>query len=199
MSSGRAFLSISFFKIEPSGLSSNGATSTSQSLRLHSAISWALAQESISALVLMGGQGYFSNGIALNVIEGAQDPALESWRNINAIDDVVQAVLCPPGVLTFAALRGNAAAGGLAVADACDVVLSSEHAVLNVSFIFCPLGCGDCRPIDTNYAPLFTASLPWSWPLRLRIPYFQLDTPQRRSTHEAILARHAAHERRASA
>lgn len=83
----------------------------------------------------MGGQGYFSNGIALNVIEGAQDPALESWRNINAIDDVVQAVLCPPGVVTFAALRGNAAAGGLAVANACDVVLCSEHAVLNVSSV----------------------------------------------------------------
>jgi hypothetical protein len=40
----------------------------------------------------MGGDSFFSNGIHLNTIEAAQDPALESWRNINAINDVVRSV-----------------------------------------------------------------------------------------------------------
>ncbi|KDN53085.1 hypothetical protein K437DRAFT_266020 [Tilletiaria anomala UBC 951] len=126
----------------------NGATSTTQCLRLRAALDWVLAQPRLAALVLMGGSAYFSNGIALNVIEGAggaaqgtvDDAAQESWDNINAIDDVVQPLLLAnargrgyagAGVLTFAALRGNAAAGGLALADACDVVLASEHVVLN--------------------------------------------------------------------
>lgn len=61
----------------------NGATSTTQSELLSSAITHALAQPKIAALVMMGGAGYFSNGIALNVIEGHEDPAAESWANIN--------------------------------------------------------------------------------------------------------------------
>ena len=36
----------------------------------------------------MGGPDFWSNGIHLNVIEAAGGPADESWRNINAIDDV---------------------------------------------------------------------------------------------------------------
>lgn len=39
------------------------------------------------------GGSYFSNGIALNTIEGNVDPALESWKNINAINDVVEFIL----------------------------------------------------------------------------------------------------------
>ena len=31
---------------------------------------------------------FWSNGIHLNVIEASNDPAKESWRNINAIDDL---------------------------------------------------------------------------------------------------------------
>ena len=65
---------------------------------------------------MMGGS-YFSNGIALNVIEAADDPAAESWMNINQIDDVVYRLLndFPANqILTMAAVRGNAAAGGVA-------------------------------------------------------------------------------------
>ena len=36
--------------------------------------------------------------------------AAESWRNINAIDDLVQAILTNTGQVTVAALAGNAAA-----------------------------------------------------------------------------------------
>ena len=41
----------------------------------------------------MGGSDFFSNGIHLNVIEAADDPAAESWRNLHAIDDVVREII----------------------------------------------------------------------------------------------------------
>ncbi|KAN0063413.1 hypothetical protein ACQY0O_004579 [Thecaphora frezii] len=109
----------------------NGAFSTLQCEILLEAIRYTLAQPGLRAIVMMGGTGYFSNGIALNVIEGSPDPSAEGWANINAIDDCVEALLAPSGVLTFSAMRGNAAAGGLAVATAADVVLSVETAVHN--------------------------------------------------------------------
>ena len=62
--------------------------------------------------MLGGPRDLFANGIHLNVIQAAEDPAEESWRNINAIDDLVQAILTTTGQLTVAALAGNAAAGG---------------------------------------------------------------------------------------
>lgn len=109
----------------------NGATATDQCSVLVSALEWALVQPGLTAVVLLGGAGYFSNGIALNVIEGSSDPAAESWANINRIDDVVQKILAPAGILTVAAIRGNVAAGGLALATAADVVLCTRSAVLN--------------------------------------------------------------------
>ena len=45
-------------------------------------------ENTICAVALVGGS-YFRNGIAFNVIEAAEDPAQESWLNINRIDDVV--------------------------------------------------------------------------------------------------------------
>jgi putative two-component system hydrogenase maturation factor HypX/HoxX len=73
----------------------------------------------------------FANGIHLNMIEAADDPAEESWRNINAIDDLVEAILTTTGQLTVAALAGNAAAGGLMLALAADQVWCRAGAVLN--------------------------------------------------------------------
>lgn len=109
----------------------NGAFSTTQCEILLEAIHWTLKVPDLKAVVMLGGPGYFSNGIALNVIEGSSDPSAEGWANINAIDDCVQALLAPKGVVTFAAMRGNAAAGGLAMATAADIVISAESAVLN--------------------------------------------------------------------
>src|SRR5579864_2426844 len=57
--------------------------------------------------------------------------AAESWRNINAIDDLVQAILTTTDRLTVAALGGNAAAGGLMLALAADQVWCRAGAVLN--------------------------------------------------------------------
>ncbi|PWI76963.1 C-type cyclin [Purpureocillium lilacinum] len=118
----------------------NGAMSTSQCRRLSECLRALLRVADnlpLTAVVLMGGRSYFSNGIHLNVIDAAQDPALESWYNINAINDVVQLILGDfpsRGVTMVAALRGNCAAGGVALAAACDVVLAGEHVVLNPAY-----------------------------------------------------------------
>ncbi len=79
----------------------------------------------------MGGQDFWSNGIHLNVIEAADSPADESWRNINAIDDVALAVLTCASHLVVAALRGNAGAGGVFLALAADEVWARDGVVLN--------------------------------------------------------------------
>lgn len=119
----------------------NGAMSTAQCGRLlealHFAMSTHVLERPLAAVVLMGGPSYFSNGIALNVIEASPDPAAESWRNINRIDDVVHFLLDDlprRGILTIAALRGNCAAGGVALAAACDVVVAGDETVLNPAY-----------------------------------------------------------------
>jgi putative two-component system hydrogenase maturation factor HypX/HoxX len=82
-------------------------------------------------IVLSGGRDFFSNGIHLNLIEAAADPAAESWRNINAMNDLVLAILTAEDRLTIAALYGSAGAGGVMLALAADKVLAREGIVLN--------------------------------------------------------------------
>lgn len=125
-----AFLNFDFY---------NGAMSTSQCSHLIEALEYILASHQtspISALVLMGGV-YFSNGIALNVIEAAPDAAQESWLNINRIDDIVFHLLHSfraASITTIASLKGNAAAGGVALAAACDIVIAGADVVLNPAY-----------------------------------------------------------------
>ncbi|MBY8888605.1 hydrogenase maturation protein [Streptomyces sp. PTM05] len=107
-----------------------GAMSTGQCRRLLAAYRHALTRPT-AVLVLGGARDFFSNGIHLNVIEAADDPAEESWRNINAIDDLAEAVLTTTDRLTVAALGGNAAAGGAMLALAADEVWCRAGAVLN--------------------------------------------------------------------
>ncbi|MER7705158.1 hydrogenase maturation protein [Kitasatospora sp. NPDC097605] len=107
-----------------------GAMSTAHCRRLLDAYRFALTRPT-SVLVLGGGRDFFSNGIHLNVIEAAADPAAESWANINAIDDLVEAVLTTTDRLVVAALGGNAAAGGVMLALAADEVWCRRGAVLN--------------------------------------------------------------------
>jgi len=107
-----------------------GAMSTGQCRRLLAAYRHAQARP-VKVIVLGGPRDFFANGIHLNVIQAADDPAAESWRNINAMDDLVHAILTNPGQLTVAALAGNAAAGGLMLAAAADQVWCREGAVLN--------------------------------------------------------------------
>ncbi|NUP18657.1 MAG: hydrogenase maturation protein [Streptomyces sp.] len=107
-----------------------GAMSTEQCRRLLDAYREACTRPT-SVLVLGGQRDFFSNGIHLNVIEAAADPAAESWANINAIDDLVEAVLTTTDRLVVSAVTGNAAAGGVMLALAADEVWCRSGAVLN--------------------------------------------------------------------
>ena len=107
-----------------------GAMSTGQCRRLLAAYRHAQTRP-VKVIVLGGPRDFFANGIHLNVIQAADDPGAESWRNINAIDDLVQVILTNTGQLTVAALAGNAAAGGLMLALAADQVWCRAGAVLN--------------------------------------------------------------------
>jgi putative two-component system protein, hydrogenase maturation factor HypX/HoxX len=108
----------------------NGAMSTDQCRRLLDAYRYARGRNT-SVIVLMGGHDFFSNGIHLNVIEAADDPAAESWSNLQAIDDVAREVIETESQLVVSALTGDAAAGGVPFALAADHVLAREDIVLN--------------------------------------------------------------------
>ncbi|KIQ28776.1 hydrogenase maturation protein [Variovorax paradoxus] len=107
-----------------------GAMSSVQCRRLLEAYRFACTRPT-SVLVLGGLRDFFSNGIHLNVIEAAPDPAEESWANIHAMNDLVEAVITTTDRLTVAALGGNAAAGGVMLALAADEVWCRDGAILN--------------------------------------------------------------------
>lgn len=118
----------------------NGAMATEQCSRIIDAMEYILTQSTpsnpIHAVALMGGS-YFCNGIALNVAEAAADPAQESWLNISRINDVVYYILHEfpsRGILTVSAIRGNSAAGGVALAAACDICMAGSELVLNPAY-----------------------------------------------------------------
>uniref|UniRef100_UPI0008313BCF enoyl-CoA hydratase-related protein n=1 Tax=Nocardia crassostreae TaxID=53428 RepID=UPI0008313BCF len=107
-----------------------GAMSTEQCQRLLEAYRYACSRP-VNVLVLGPARDFFSNGIHLNVIEAAADPAAESWRNINAMDDLVEEILTTTDKLVISALAGNAAAGGVMLSLAADEVWCRSSAVLN--------------------------------------------------------------------
>jgi putative two-component system protein, hydrogenase maturation factor HypX/HoxX len=108
----------------------NGAMSTQQCQRLLKAYRFAKSRAT-RAIVLMGGADFFSNGIDLNSIEAAVDPAAESWANINAMNDLVHEILTTQTHLTISALQGNAGAGGVMLAIAADKVVARNDVILN--------------------------------------------------------------------
>jgi putative two-component system hydrogenase maturation factor HypX/HoxX len=108
----------------------NGAMSVDQCERLLQALEYARTRP-VRVLVLMGGPDFWSNGMHLNVIEAARSPADESWRNINAIDNIAHAIINTGDRITVAALRGNAGAGGVFLALAADQVVAREGVILN--------------------------------------------------------------------
>ncbi len=107
-----------------------GAMSTAQCRRLLNAYRFACRRPT-SVVVLGGERDFFSNGIHLNVIEADADPAAESWANITAMDDLVEAVLTTTDRLVVAAVAGNAAAGGVMLALAADEVWCRAGSVFN--------------------------------------------------------------------
>ncbi|HXZ53009.1 MAG TPA: hydrogenase maturation protein [Burkholderiales bacterium] len=108
----------------------NGAMSAEQCLRLRDAF-LAAARRPTRVIVLAGGRDFWSNGIHLNRIEAAPSPADESWRNIEAMDELCRAILECGTQLTVAALAGNAGAGGVFLALAADRVWARRGVVLN--------------------------------------------------------------------
>ncbi len=108
----------------------NGAMSSVQCARLLAAYRAALMRPT-RVIVLEGGDDFWSNGIHLNIIEAAPSAAEESWRNINAMDDLAEAIIRTGTHLTMAAMRGNSGAGGVFLARACDRVWLREAVVLN--------------------------------------------------------------------
>ncbi len=109
----------------------NGAMSTEQCRRLRDAYVYARSRRTTRAIVLMGGEDFFSNGIHLNVIEAAADQGEESWFNLHAIDDIVREILETDSHLVISALTGDAAAGGVPFAVAADHVVARKDVVLN--------------------------------------------------------------------
>ena len=108
----------------------NGAMSTDQCRRLEAAYREACKRDT-RIIVLMGGTDFWCNGIHLGVIEAAASAADESWRNINAMDDLCRAILTTDTHVTVAAMQGNAGAGGVFLALAADRVVARSGVVLN--------------------------------------------------------------------
>ena len=108
----------------------NGAMSSEQCERLREAY-LAATRRDVRVIVLMGGADFWSNGIHLNCIEAAASPADESWRNINAMNDLTRAIVATGSQLTIAALQGNAGAGGVFLSLAADHVYAREGVVFN--------------------------------------------------------------------
>lgn len=113
----------------------NGAMSTRQCERLRDALRVARGRDT-RVLVLEGGSDFFSNGIHLHDIEACADlpgdsAADASWRNIEAMNDVVLELLTLDDRVSVALLSGNAGAGGCFLAFAADRVWAHAGVVLN--------------------------------------------------------------------
>jgi putative two-component system protein, hydrogenase maturation factor HypX/HoxX len=108
----------------------NGAMSTEQCQRLRQAFQWAKTRPT-KIITLVGGEDFHSNGVHLNVIEAADDPALESWRNINAVNDLILELLTCKSHITVSAVQGNAGAGGVIFALASDYVVARSGRIFN--------------------------------------------------------------------
>ena len=113
----------------------NGAMNTEQCRALLARLRELRDQSDVRVIALLGGEDFWSNGIHLNCIQAAVDPARESWRNINAIDDIVQEIIGMTDKLTVAALRNNAGAGGAIMPLACDKIFAREGVVLNPHYL----------------------------------------------------------------
>ena len=108
----------------------NGAMSLSRCRALEAAIRDA-GQSDASAVLLTGGEDFWSNGIDLAMIEASDSPADASMAVIEAIDDVCLALLDLTDQWVVSLLRGNAGAGGVFMALAADEVLARDGVVLN--------------------------------------------------------------------
>ena len=89
------------------------------------------ARQDTAAIVLRGGAGPLCNGIHLNRIEAAPNPAAEAWANITAINDVCRELITCRDQVTIAAFSGSAGAGGVMLPLGADLVVARDGVVLN--------------------------------------------------------------------
>ena len=111
----------------------NGGISTEQ-CRLLLSVYQHVTTLDVDVIVLTGGDDCWSNGIHLNHIEVADDPAEESWLNINAIDDIILQIINTLDKVTISAVSGSAGAGGAILALATDLVFLREGVILNLHY-----------------------------------------------------------------
>jgi putative two-component system hydrogenase maturation factor HypX/HoxX len=104
---------------------------TTEQCRLLLSVYQHVATLDVSVIVLMGGEECWSNGIHLNHIEVANDPADESWLNINSIDDIILQIINTLDKVTISAVAGSAGAGGAILALATDKAFVREGVILN--------------------------------------------------------------------
>ena len=108
----------------------NGAMATGHCRRLLTAFRHAAAQDT-EVLVLRGGDDAFSNGIHLNVVDAAADPAATAWDNIKAINAVCREIITCTRQVVVAAYAGSAGAGGAMLGLGADLVVARGGVVLN--------------------------------------------------------------------
>ncbi|MFD5492859.1 enoyl-CoA hydratase/isomerase family protein, partial [Streptomyces sp. NPDC127091] len=78
-----------------------------------------------------GGSKLYTPSHRVNFSGRGPPPPPESWVNINAMDDLVEAVLTTTDRFVVSAIGGNAAAGGVMLALAADEVWCRSGSVLN--------------------------------------------------------------------
>jgi putative two-component system hydrogenase maturation factor HypX/HoxX len=108
----------------------NGAMSAGHCRRLLAALRHAGGQDT-QVLVLRGGTDAFSNGIHLNVIDAAGNPAATAWANIKAINEVCKELIGGTRQVVIAAYAGSAGAGGAMLGLGADIVAARGGTVLN--------------------------------------------------------------------
>jgi putative two-component system hydrogenase maturation factor HypX/HoxX len=108
----------------------NGAMSAGHCRRLLTALRHAVAQDT-QVLVLRGGADAYSNGIHLNVIEAAADPAVAAWANVRAINTLCREIIGCGRQVVIAAYAGSAGAGGAMMGLGADIVAARAGIVLN--------------------------------------------------------------------
>ena len=108
----------------------NGAMAPGHCRRLLAGLRHAAGQDT-EVLVLRGGTDAFSNGIHLNVIEAATDPASAAWTNIKAINEACRAIITCTRQVVVAAYAGSAGAGGVMLGLGADIVAARDGIVLN--------------------------------------------------------------------
>ncbi|MBF0240360.1 MAG: enoyl-CoA hydratase/isomerase family protein [SAR324 cluster bacterium] len=113
----------------------NGSMDLLHCQRLLAAYEDAVKDPETRVVILWGGADFFSNGIDLNSIHHGYNPAIQAYKNLKAMNRVVQAILETSNKLVLAALQGPAAAGGVMLALAADLRYARDGIVLNPSYV----------------------------------------------------------------